>query len=107
MNFLSVYILSMINSKDVTNFFFLIQSIEYSEFSNAVSPGVRGVPFQFFDISPEKRFQLDLWVNIRGEFALNKGFVRRVEFFDSLQEFIRFKNTISIQRNALFVLLYL
>ena len=40
----------MINSKDVYNFIILIQSVEYSEFSNAVSPGVRDVIFQFFDI---------------------------------------------------------
>jgi hypothetical protein len=105
--FLSVCILPMINSKNVYDFFLLIQSVEYSEFSNAVSPGVRDVLSQFFDVFSEKWFQLDLGVNLRGELFLNKGFVLRVKFFNPLQELSRFKNTIFIQRNALFVLLHL
>ena len=97
----------MIESKNVYYFFLLIQSIKYPEISDTVSPGVRDVPFQFFNVSPEKWFRFDLGVNIRGELFRNKGFVSKIEFFNSLQELIRFKDTIFIQRNAPFGLSHL
>lgn len=84
----------------------MIHGIEYPEFSNAISPGVRAISFELFDISPEKWFRFQLRVNIRGELFCNNGFVKRVQFVNSLQELIRFKNTIFIQRNVPFVLLH-
>jgi hypothetical protein len=51
---------------------------KYFEFSNAVSSGVRDVLFQFFDIFPEKWFQLKLRVNISSKLDFS-GEKRRKE----------------------------
>jgi hypothetical protein len=96
----------VIKSKHVYNFFLLIYRIEYPEFSDAISPGVRHISFEFFDISPEKWLRSQLRVNIKGELFCNNGFVTEIEFFNALQELIRFKNTIFIQRSVPFALLH-
>lgn len=63
MSQLSVCVFAIIDSEDEDDLLRLVDRIEYSEFADAISPGIGGVTFESLDIVTPERFDLELRVS--------------------------------------------